>query len=185
MEIFSIDVIFLVIIVAPILVCCILTILCYCFCRNPFESRYQSPTLYGALRYLKENIIIPEEFAYNARRLTKREKRRIKYRQFLSYRKDKEQKEEEEEEQRELERQYEDPDTLLERLIKSSRILTNIRNSFLGNPNSSQKNQGFFSWLSMKEHNSSKGPEVSTKSKRFISQDRLQRAEERSKKIIN
>jgi hypothetical protein len=178
MEIFSIDIVFLIIIVVPVLIfLCILAAVCY-FCRNASESRYQPPSIAGTLRYLKEEIFVREVIVENPKILTKREKRRVNIRHFVAAQIHPGDTEEEEE-QDNLE-----SGTMLDRMMRSSKnLFSSPSKKSITNGDSKKEGEksskGFFSWFSSKKEVSTKSQEISSKSKRFLSQDRLQRAEAR------
>ncbi len=179
---FPIDITLLIIIAAPVVfVICVVGLIIY-FRRNCVESRYRATRLLGALRYIKEVVVEREYFPNRPRKLTKRDKRRVKLRQFLVSHKQQQdpQYDEEKQEEEEID-EDEQVNNFLDRFMRSFKGLSpSSKQKSTKSMKPSSPSSKFFSWFSAKTE-ISEGPQIetSTRSKRFISQDRIQRAEAR------
>jgi hypothetical protein len=191
------DYMLVVYIVAPLLVVAAALYGVYWFFFKFIQPRAKSNSLRGVLRYVREIPVAPEEEFDNRRTINKRDKRRVKLRKSFMDLRERQMKEIEELKTK-LEGAYVDEDeeagddkiggsefedNWVNKLIETNLVLRNLRSSFIamanalnlgsvkGRTNESKrqrKKKGFFEEVN-----------ESTKSKRFISQDRLQRAEAR------
>jgi hypothetical protein len=163
------DVTLLVIIIPPCVVFLCFLYSIYYFIRYGVESRYQSGRILGSLKYLNEYVFIRERPVNHQKILTKREKRKVRIRRFLSERDSPEEGTVEEDDGEQLGSNF------LSTFLRSAKLFSSKDND----PNRPSSKSGFWSWLLSRKVEETKDGTGSSKKGRFVSQDRLQRVEAR------